>query len=83
MKCQDLLLALNEYVDGTLDPALCEDLEKHLQGCNPCEVVIDNIRKTIRLYEQGEKVWELPPVASKKLHDALRARWKARRPDSP
>lgn len=78
MKCQDLLLALNDYVDGKLDPAVCEDFEKHLEGCNPCEVVIDNVRKTIQLYSKGEQVWELPAAASKRLHEALRARWKER-----
>jgi hypothetical protein len=82
VKCADLLLALNEYVDGTLDPAVCEDFEKHLKGCNPCEVVIDNIRKTIKLYSKGDQVWELPADVSKRLHEAMRARWK-QRPTGP
>ena len=36
MKCAELLTALNEYVDGTVDPANCEEFEAHMAGCNPC-----------------------------------------------
>jgi hypothetical protein len=74
MKCEDLLKALNEYVDGTLDPAICETFEQHLEGCNPCQIVIDNIRKTITLYK-GEDVFELPAEAKERMHAAMRARW--------
>ena len=75
MKCEDLLKALNEYVDGALDPALCDSFERHLEGCNPCQVVIDNVRRTITLYK-GDDVFELPAPARTRLHDALRARWR-------
>jgi anti-sigma factor RsiW len=54
MKCEELLAMLNEYVDGTVDPAICEEFEKHMAGCNPCQVVVDNIRKTITLYKAGQ-----------------------------
>jgi len=54
MECHELLKMLNEYVDGTVDPAICTEFEKHLAGCNPCQVVIDNIRQTITLYKQGQ-----------------------------
>ncbi len=74
MKCSELLVALNEYVDGTVDPAICEEFEKHMAGCNPCQVVVDNIRKTITLYKEGKPV-ELPADFRKRLHSALRQRW--------
>ena len=75
MKCEDLLKFLNEYVDGTVDPAVCEEFEAHMAGCNPCQVVVDNIRKTITLYKQGQP-YELPPKFRQRLHTALRQRWK-------
>ena len=58
MKCEDMLRLLNDYVDGQIDPAVCDDFERHLAGCNPCKIVIDNIRKTITLYK-GEEAYEL------------------------
>jgi len=74
MNCDELLAMLNEYVDGSLDPGVCETFEKHLAGCNPCQVVVDNIRQTITLYKDGQP-YELPAAFHRKLHDALRQRF--------
>ncbi len=74
MNCDELLKALNEYVDGNVDPAVCKDFEAHLQGCNPCQVVVDNIRKTISLYQAGEP-YPMPEAFHNRLRDDLRARW--------
>ena len=75
MKCEELLKLLNEYVDGTVDPAICEEFEKHMAGCNPCQVVVDNIRQTITLYKAG-KPCDLPVEFRARLHSVLRQRWK-------
>lgn len=75
MKCEELLKVLNEYVDGTVDPGICEEFEKHMAGCNPCQVVVDNIRQTIRLYREGQ-CYELPLHFRARLHAALREKWK-------
>ncbi len=75
MKCEDMLALLNEYVDGTIDPAFCEEFEQHMKGCNPCQVVVDNIRQTITLYKEGQP-YELPVRFRTRLHAALRERWK-------
>jgi RNA polymerase sigma-70 factor (ECF subfamily) len=80
MKCDELLAMLNDYVDGDLAPGVCEDLQKHLVGCNPCQVVVDNIRKTITLYKAGEP-YELPIEFRARLHDALRQRWRQAHPE--
>lgn len=74
MKCEELLALLNDYVDGTVDPAICEEFEAHMAGCNPCQVVVDNIRKTITLYKYGQPV-QLPEPCRERLHAALRRRW--------
>ncbi len=75
MKCEELLAILNEYVDGTANPAICEEFEKHLAGCNPCQIVVDNIRKTITLYKNGTP-YELPVEFRDRLHSLLRRRFK-------
>ncbi len=75
MKCEEMMAALNDYVDGELDPSFCESFESHLAGCNPCEIVVDNIRKTITLYKAG-KPYEMPPEFQRQLHQVLRDRWK-------
>lgn len=82
MNCDELLAALNEYVDGTLEPGVCAELERHLQGCNPCQVVVDNIRKTITLYKAGQVI-EIPAACRERLYAALRARWTQLHPTHP
>jgi anti-sigma factor RsiW len=79
MNCNELLAALNEYVDGTADPGLCEELRRHLTGCATCQVVVDNIRQTITLYRQGQPI-ELPAPCRDRLHAALRERWRQSHP---
>jgi anti-sigma factor RsiW len=74
MKCEELLAMLNEYVDGTVDPAICGEFERHIAGCNPCQVVVDNVRKTITLYKAGQH-YNLPVRFRRRLHDALREKW--------
>ena len=78
MKCQEMLQLLNEYVDGTIDPSVCTEFDQHLAGCNPCQVVIDNIRQTIALYQKGQP-YELPVKFRESLHEALRQRWRETR----
>jgi anti-sigma factor RsiW len=79
MKCEELLKMLNEYVDGTVDPAVCEEFEKHMAGCNPCQVVVDNIRQTITLYKNGQP-YEMPVEFRNKLRATLCERWKEKHP---
>jgi anti-sigma factor RsiW len=75
MKCDDLLRALNDYVDGGIEPELCKRFEAHLAGCNPCQIVIDNIRQTITLYKAGEP-YELPADFRAELRRSLQDKWK-------
>ena len=48
--CHHLLGSLSEFVDGSLETKLCTEIERHLAGCDNCQVVIDSLRKTIYLY---------------------------------
>jgi RNA polymerase sigma-70 factor, ECF subfamily len=77
MKCEELLSALSQYVDGELDPQICDAFQAHLEDCNPCQIVVDNIRQTIRLFKAGEQ-FELPPALHHRLNELLRQQWKGR-----
>ncbi len=82
MKCEELLAMLNEYVDGTVDPAVCAEFEQHMAGCNPCQVVVDNIRQTITLYKDGQP-FAMPVNFRTQLHEVLRQKWKEKHPGGP
>ena len=77
MKCEELLAALNQYVDGELDPGICDPFQEHLKGCNPCQIVVDNIRQTIKLYK-AEEQFELPPTLHERFGRLLREQWKGK-----
>jgi hypothetical protein len=79
MKCEELLKALNEYVDGTIEVGVCDEFQEHIAGCNPCKIVIDNVRQTITLYKGG-KPYDLPEAFHRKFHNTLQERWRARFP---
>jgi len=79
MTCEELLAALNEYVDSEAAAGVCEAFKEHLRGCNLCQVVVDNIRGTITLYKAGEP-YELPPEFHEGLCRLLKARWRAKFP---
>lgn len=77
MKCEELLKALGEYMDGEIAPSLCRGFEEHLAGCEPCQVVIDNVRKTISLFKAG-RPYEMPEEFGSRLRRSLRDAWKGR-----
>ncbi len=49
LDCDALLKSLSEYIDGSLAPELCRELEKHLAGCDNCRVVLNTTKRTIDL----------------------------------
>jgi hypothetical protein len=74
MTCEELLKALNDYVDGAELAEICEEFAQHLAGCNPCQVVVDNIRQTITLYRDGQP-YEMPKRFQERLTQSLQSRW--------
>jgi Predicted transmembrane transcriptional regulator (anti-sigma factor) len=80
VKCEDLLKAISDYIDGEIDPSICEELEKHLQDCDPCKIVVDTVRKTILLYK-GTELYELPYEVKERLHKLLREKWREEIPN--
>jgi len=71
MNCKELLKLLNEYVDGAVDLVIRAEFEQHMAGCNPCQIVVDNICQTITLYKNGQP-YELPVEFRTELHSCLR-----------
>lgn len=46
-RCRKLFRELSGYLDGGLDPALCRELESHLNGCRPCQVFLRTLESTV------------------------------------
>jgi anti-sigma factor RsiW len=68
--CPHLLENLSDYLDGTASAELCVEIERHLEGCANCSVVVDTLRKTITLYHELPQP-ELPTEARLRLYKSL------------
>ena len=47
-RCKALFAELSAYLDAELDPSLCDELEKHLAGCAPCQAFVASLEGAIR-----------------------------------
>lgn len=70
-RCSQLLSSISEYVDGTLDPQLCAELERHLGQCKNCAIVVDTLRKTISLVQTCAEGECLPGDVRTRLFHSL------------
>ena len=54
MRCRQVVDKISEYLDGGLDPGMVRELERHLEHCEDCRVVVDTTRKTVEIFYQTE-----------------------------
>ena len=70
--CEQLLGSLSEYIDGELTPDLCEEIEKHLAGCDDCRVVLNTTKRTIDLVHAPIEKPDLPEDVRERLFKRLK-----------
>lgn len=49
--CRYLLGSLSDYIDGDAAVEVCAEIERHLENCENCRIVVDSLRKTVYLYQ--------------------------------
>ena len=54
MNCRSIIKELANYFDEALDPILKTSIEKHLEGCEDCRIVVDTTRQTIQIFCNAE-----------------------------
>lgn len=69
--CQELLASLSEYLDGMLETELCQEIERHMSGCEDCRIVVDTLRKTLYLYQQENATVGVPEEVRQRLYHRL------------
>ena len=47
-RCKEMFAELSNYLDDALDDSLCEELEKHMNGCEPCKAFLSSLETAIR-----------------------------------
>ncbi len=71
LTCQELLASISDYVDGSLSPELCQEIERHILGCENCRVVVDTTTKVLYLYRQTAGKIALPGEVQERLMSVL------------
>lgn len=71
--CKDFLSELNEYLDGSVESGLRQELERHLSECPNCWVVCDTTKRTIQIY-RGVDPYPVPAGVHERLVAALNKR---------
>ncbi len=46
-RCKAMFAELSNYLDEQLDDSLCDELERHLGGCEPCKAFLSSLEATI------------------------------------
>ena len=69
--CKHLVTELSDYVDGTLRPELCDELEKHLQNCENCKIVVNTLKKTIEIVQENNADEKMPADVRHRLFYSL------------
>ena len=70
MNCRTIVKELSNYLDEALDSTLRASIEKHLENCEDCRVVVDTTKKTIQIYCNSEPA-PLPEDTRLRLREAL------------
>ena len=47
--CLEMFEKLSEYIDGELDHATCEEIERHAKDCVACFSCMETLKKTVAL----------------------------------
>ena len=71
MNCKGVIREISNYIDGDLDLAMKQELERHLEHCEDCKMVVDQTRLTVEVFCDSKPV-ELPADVKSRLHGALR-----------
>ena len=64
-RCKEMFAELSNYLDDELDDSLCEELEKHMDGCEPCKAFLSSMEKSIQQCRMAPNESPDPRVAAR------------------
>ncbi len=64
-RCKEMFAQLSNYLDDALDDSLCEELEKHMNGCEPCQAFLSSLETAIRQCRMAPNESPDPRVAAR------------------
>ncbi len=46
-RCRHLFAALSDYLDGVVDDAVCEEMDRHIHDCQPCQAFLSSLKDAV------------------------------------
>lgn len=77
LTCKQFLHELNEFLDESVPAETRAELERHVNECPNCFVIVDTTRKTLRVFK-GVTEKEIPTEMHNRLMKALEKKMSAR-----
>jgi len=71
VSCKALFAQLSNYLDERLDDSLCDELEKHLDGCEPCKAFLASLERSIQQCRTAPNQSPDPRLAAKLRRDLV------------
>lgn len=60
-----------DFLGHDIDSEPCKVIQEHLKVCNDCEIFVDKIKKTVKVYQCTNDCDEIPDKVSRKLFSVL------------
>jgi RNA polymerase sigma-70 factor (ECF subfamily) len=70
-RCKEMFAELSNYLDDELDDSLCAELEKHMDGCEPCKAFLSSLEESIQLCRTAANESPDPRVTAKLRRELL------------
>lgn len=64
-RCKKMFAQLSNYLDDELDDSLCEELEKHMNSCEPCQTFLASLERSIEQCRTATSETPDPRLAAK------------------
>jgi anti-sigma factor RsiW len=71
LNCKGVIREISNYIDGDVDAAMKQELERHLHHCEDCAMVVNQTKMTVEVFCDSQPV-ELPTDVRSRLHETLR-----------
>lgn len=70
-RCKEMFAELSDYLDGEMDESLCQELEKHMEGCKPCEAFLSSLQSLIDKCRETPNESPDPALAARMRRELL------------
>jgi len=70
-RCKEMFAELSGYLDDELDDSLCLELEKHMDGCEPCKAFLASLERSIEQCRLSPNDTPDPSVAARLRRELL------------